>query len=133
YHESLLALRERFGPFEIVEAPEDLETEVLVEQLADGEIDLTVADSHILQVERTYRSDIVGAFALPVIERTTGPDVEVAVAREGAGNATAATDAAAKDGAGEAEASQTKDIAFGVRPDNPELLAYVDDFVKRTY
>lgn len=140
YHESLLALQKPYGPFEIVEAPEDLETEVLVEQLAEGEIDLTVADSHILQVEQTYRNDIVGAFALPAVDTvadapvgtSAAADVVVAAAGDEASVKTAKAKGAVGEN-GEGAAIQSKDIAFGVRPDSTELLAIVDDFVKRTY
>ncbi len=45
-------------------APEDLETEELIAKVAEGEYDLTVADSHILDIELTWRKDIRAAFAL---------------------------------------------------------------------
>jgi membrane-bound lytic murein transglycosylase F len=49
---------------EIVHAPEDLETETIIDMVATGEYDLTIADSHILDVELSWRDDIVGAFAV---------------------------------------------------------------------
>ncbi len=46
------------------EAPEDLETEELIAKVASGEYDLTVADSHILDIELTWRDDIKASFPL---------------------------------------------------------------------
>ncbi len=45
-------------------APEDLETEELIAKVAEGEYDLTIADSHILDIELTWREDIRAAFPL---------------------------------------------------------------------
>ncbi len=45
-------------------APEDLETEEILAKVAEGEYDLTVADSHILDIELTWREDIRAAFPL---------------------------------------------------------------------
>ena len=60
YYDTLERLQSDYGPFTIVEAPEDLETEQLIGMVARGEIPLTVSDSHILNVELTYRDEIVG-------------------------------------------------------------------------
>lgn len=102
YHATLLALRERYGPFEIALAPEDQETEALLERVARGEISFTVADSHLLAAELAYRDDLEAALPLALPEA------------EGA-------------------APQQKEIAFAVRKESPQLLAFLDDFVKRTY
>lgn len=72
YHQTLLALREKHGPFDIVLEPENLETELLVDRVGTGEIPLTVADSHILGAELVYRDDVEAAF--PLAE--PGPDGE---------------------------------------------------------
>ena len=60
YYQSLLALQK--GPkdisFNIVSAPEEMETEELIGKVADGTYDLTLADSHILGIERTFRNDV---------------------------------------------------------------------------
>lgn len=64
YWQSMEALLELGLSFNLVAAPEDLETEELIAQVARGEIDLTVADSHILDIELTWRDDIRPAFAL---------------------------------------------------------------------
>ncbi len=66
YHATLLALQKTQGPFEIVEEPEDLETEALLDKVADGEIPFTVADSHLLAAEQAYRDGLEAAFPLPV-------------------------------------------------------------------
>ena len=97
YYGTLERLQGASGPFTVVEAPEDLETEQLIGMVARGEILLTVSDSHILNVEMTYRDEIVGALTL------------------------------SRDG------DEEKAIAFAVRPQNTELAAYLDGFVKKTY
>jgi membrane-bound lytic murein transglycosylase F len=66
YWQSMQALQQQGIAFKLIAAPEELETEELIAQLARGEIDLTVADSHILDIELTWRDDIRGAFALEV-------------------------------------------------------------------
>ena len=48
----------------LVAAPEDMETEDIIGKVASGEYDLTVADSHILDIELTWRDDIKSAFPL---------------------------------------------------------------------
>ncbi len=64
YWQSMEALQQLGIEFELIAAPEELETEDLIAQVARGEIDLTVADSHILDIELTWREDIRAAFAL---------------------------------------------------------------------
>ena len=43
-------------------APEDAETEALIAAVGDGRIDLTVAPSHVLDIELGYRTDVRKAF-----------------------------------------------------------------------
>lgn len=64
YWDTLQAIRAEGIEFEIEAAPEDLETEEIINRVATGEYDLTVADSHIVDIERTWRDDIRTAFAL---------------------------------------------------------------------
>ena len=45
-------------------APEDAETETLIAAVAQGKVDLTVAASHVLDIELGYRTDIRKAFTL---------------------------------------------------------------------
>jgi membrane-bound lytic murein transglycosylase F len=66
YHSALMTLQKTQGPFEIVPEPEDLETEALLERVAQGEIAFTVADSHLLLAEQAYRDGLEAAFPLPV-------------------------------------------------------------------
>jgi membrane-bound lytic murein transglycosylase F len=63
YHATLLDVGQTI-PLEIVPAPENVETEELIAAVGRGEIDLTVADSNILDIELTYRDDVEAAFAL---------------------------------------------------------------------
>ena len=50
--------------FNLKAAPEDLETEEIIDRVARGEYDLTVSDSHILDVALTWRDDVRPVFAL---------------------------------------------------------------------
>ncbi|MCW8828529.1 MAG: membrane-bound lytic murein transglycosylase MltF [Gammaproteobacteria bacterium] len=64
YWQSLQALQQEGIEFVLQAAPEQLETEELINRVASGEYDLTVADSHILDIELTWREDIQAAFPL---------------------------------------------------------------------
>lgn len=64
YWQSMEALQQQGIALTLVAAPEELETEELIAQVARGEIDITVADSNILDIELTWRDDIRAAFAL---------------------------------------------------------------------
>lgn len=64
YWQGLEALQQQGIGVELIPADEGLETEELIDQVASGEIDLTVADSHILDIELTWRSDVHAAFSL---------------------------------------------------------------------
>jgi membrane-bound lytic murein transglycosylase F len=48
-------------------APEDLDTEQLIDDVGKGNIDLTIADSHILDLELRWRNDVTASLSL------TGP------------------------------------------------------------
>ena len=50
--------------FDIHAAPEDAETETLIAAVAQGRVDLTVAPSHVLDIELGYRIDVRKAFIL---------------------------------------------------------------------
>jgi membrane-bound lytic murein transglycosylase F len=50
--------------FTLLTAPAGLTTAQIIGKVATGEYDLTVADSHLLDLELTWRGDIKGAFAL---------------------------------------------------------------------
>lgn len=62
YWHTLEALQTRGVEFELRPAPEDFETEEIIERVARSEYDLTVADSHILAIELTWRDDVMGLF-----------------------------------------------------------------------
>ncbi len=74
YAETLKALKAEGVPLELVAADESLETEELIDQVADGTLDFTVADSHLLQAERVWRDDVEAAFPL-----VTGKQIAFAV------------------------------------------------------
>lgn len=64
YRTSLEALQKTGVKVEIVDVPEDVETAVVLHQVADGEVPLTVADEHLLAIEQTYGVDVEAAFPL---------------------------------------------------------------------
>ncbi len=75
YARTLARLQPQLG-FTVVKVAEDVETEDLIDAVATGAADLTVADSHILQAELTWRQDVVGALPL---EADTKKDIAFAV------------------------------------------------------
>jgi len=64
YQATLERLRSKGAGFTIELARPDEETEQLIAEVAAGEVDLTVADSHLYQAERVWRTDVVAAFPL---------------------------------------------------------------------
>ncbi len=58
YWATMQALRDKGIEFELVAAPDNMETEEIIARVASGQYDLTVSDSHILSVELKWRSDI---------------------------------------------------------------------------
>ncbi len=65
YWPTLVELRDRRGvPIEIEAAPEEMETEELIARVADGRAELTLADSHILGIELSWRDDVRGLITL---------------------------------------------------------------------
>lgn len=64
YWQTLTALQAQGIALTLEAAPEDLETEEIIAKVAAGEYDLTVADSHILDIELTWRDDIRAVFPL---------------------------------------------------------------------
>ena len=57
-------LQEQGIDLELVAAPDSLETEAIIDAVARGVYDLTIADSHILDIELTWRDDVKGLLAL---------------------------------------------------------------------
>jgi membrane-bound lytic murein transglycosylase F len=57
YYETLSGIKDEFG-FEVETLPEDVETEEVLGKVGAGKVAATVADSHIVEVELTYNSNI---------------------------------------------------------------------------
>jgi membrane-bound lytic murein transglycosylase F len=57
YYQTLASLQDELG-FEIEILPEDLETEDILNRVAEGKIAATLADSNIVEVALTYNDDI---------------------------------------------------------------------------
>ncbi len=85
YMDSLNRLKAKGTSFTVIHAPEDMESEEIIAGVADGTYDLTVVDSHILDIELTWRDDIRAAFSLgpPVshgwVVRADDPEILAAV------------------------------------------------------
>ena len=77
----------------LVIASEDVATEILISQVAAKEIDLTIADSNLIAIERSFRSQII----TPLTFKEDVP------------------------------------YAYLVRQNNPQLLAYLNEFVRKYY
>lgn len=64
YWQTARDLQEAGIAVELAPVPPDMETEQIIARVAEGEFDLTIADSHILESEMTVRDDIHGLLAL---------------------------------------------------------------------
>lgn len=64
YWTTLQRLKDSGLMFNLEAAPEDWPTDAIIAKVAESEYDLTVADSHLLDLELAWRDDIKGAFAL---------------------------------------------------------------------
>lgn len=64
YWQTLQTIKRMGATFILEAAPQHLTTSEIIAKVAKGEYDLTVADSHLLDLELTWRADIKGAFAL---------------------------------------------------------------------
>ena len=64
YWQDLLKLKQKGGSFQMVAAPEDMETEELIALVARGEIDATVADGHLLDIELARGLKVKSGFQL---------------------------------------------------------------------
>jgi membrane-bound lytic murein transglycosylase F len=71
--------------FRLVMAPEGMETDEIIDRVAQGEYDATIADSHILAIELAWRDDIRPAFAVSDtvthswVTRATEPELLAAI------------------------------------------------------
>ncbi len=64
YWERAMSLRAEGIDVDVIAAPEELETEEIIARVERGEYDLTIADSHILDIELAWRSQVKAAFSL---------------------------------------------------------------------
>ncbi len=64
YWQTLETLKKGGLNIKLQAAPETMETEDIIRMVADGDYDLTVADSNILGIEQVWNSDIKAAFPL---------------------------------------------------------------------
>jgi len=64
YWETLQTLKNTGLKFNLMAAPENMETEEIIGQVASGKFDLTLADNHLLDIELTWRDDIHAALAI---------------------------------------------------------------------
>ncbi|MEL6546333.1 MAG: transporter substrate-binding domain-containing protein, partial [Myxococcota bacterium] len=108
YFETLKGLRERFG-FSLESASEELETETLIARVASGQLDLTVADTHIFAVQRLLYPNVGGALALAKLQEEGSTDWTLD---------------------GRPGDKGSKSIAFAVRPDSSNLRSALNRFVK---
>ncbi len=58
YWDTAKALQKQVNNLSVSAVDDKLETEAIISKVADGELDLTIADSHIVDIELTYRDDI---------------------------------------------------------------------------
>jgi membrane-bound lytic murein transglycosylase F len=110
YYHTLRALRKEFGPFTIIDAPEEMTTKSLIRQVAQGKIPATVADSSIAKIEQLYHGHIK-TFPLPLPHLFSET--------KGAVDAPSLVD--------------QRGIGFGFRPQSPKLKAHLEKFVQKTY
>ncbi len=65
YWSTLERLRDSAGVALVLEeAPEEMETEEILDRVALGEYDLTVSDDNILSIEQSWRDDLLGLFPI---------------------------------------------------------------------
>ncbi len=64
FYESLMALKEKGYDFDIVLLPEAMETEEILDGIAENRWDITVSDSNLLRIEVESGKDLKSAFTL---------------------------------------------------------------------
>lgn len=62
--QTLRRLQETGVALNLVAVPDDAEAEDIIDGVARGEYDLTLADSHVLDIELTWRDDVQGLFSI---------------------------------------------------------------------
>ncbi|MEM6730107.1 MAG: transporter substrate-binding domain-containing protein [Myxococcota bacterium] len=124
YYETLSRYAKLFD-FKIVLVDEAVETEQLVAQVASGEIDLTVADTHILGVVKLIYDNIEGAFVIADFD----DQVDV-VGGTPSDRPKTEKELAAYAITGRPGDAGNKKIAFALRPSSTKLAPRVDRFVQ---
>jgi len=64
YWDTLSRYLNKGASFTRIAVPESMETENIIAKIASGDYDLTVSDSHILDIELTWRDDIKGVISV---------------------------------------------------------------------
>ncbi|QUM85919.1 MULTISPECIES: transporter substrate-binding domain-containing protein [unclassified Moritella] len=64
YWESAVELKKTVKNINLIGVPESQETESIIEKVGDKEYEMTIADSHIVDIEMTFRDDIQSLMAL---------------------------------------------------------------------
>jgi membrane-bound lytic murein transglycosylase F len=64
YWKTLEDLRKKYPKIELETVPEEVDTETILNRVADGQYDVTVADSNLVKAVQTYRTDLRVAFDL---------------------------------------------------------------------
>lgn len=64
YWHTAQTLADQSADLKLLPAPENMETEEIIDRVASGEYDLTLADSIVLDLETTWRDDIKGLFLI---------------------------------------------------------------------
>ncbi len=64
FYESLMAIKKKGLDFEIVQLPDDMETEDIIDGLIEKRWDITVCDSNLLEMARDKRKDVKVAFTI---------------------------------------------------------------------
>lgn len=64
YWTTAQALQKQYKGIDLIAVPENMETESIIEAVGDKEFELTIADSHIVDLEMTFRDDIQSFMAL---------------------------------------------------------------------
>ncbi len=64
YWQTAKGLQSKVDNLELKAVEETQETETIIENIADGQYDLTIADNHIVDMELTFRSDIQSFMSL---------------------------------------------------------------------
>ena len=107
YEETLRRLDKR-TPLKLTWVDSDVSVSALLERVAGGEIEATVVDSHLVAMERTFRSGLTATWNLT-------PVSEGAVDFKGRPR------------------NESKAIAFAVRKTDKALLTFLDAYVRKVY